>query len=72
MVAKTNAAANSVIAKLVRASPFKTRVMREICLMLTLPKEGCSLDDRKALVIKYAKYIFAGWGQTKICEDTFK
>ena len=72
LVAKTNAECNSLIGKLVRASPFNGRVMREICLMLTLPKEGCSLDDRKALVIKYAKYIFAGWGQTKICEDTFK
>ena len=72
LVAKTNAESNSLIGKLVRASPFNGRVMREICLMLTLPKEGCSLDDRKALVIKYVKYIFASWGQTTISEDTFE
>ena len=62
---------NPVLKKLLPASPFNTRVMREIVLMLTADHDA-TMDERKALVVKYARMIFASWGQTKICEDTFK
>lgn len=65
-------AANTVTSRtLVEGSPFNTRVVREIVSMLTADHET-TMADRKALVIRYAKMIFASWGQTKICEDSFK
>ena len=45
-VAESKRATSSLIAKLVRASPFATRVMREVCLLLTMPLEGATDIDR--------------------------
>ena len=41
-VASSKQDTNTVIRKLVRSSPFSTRVMREVCLLLTMPNEEFS------------------------------
>ena len=61
-VAEEKAAHNSLIAKLHRSSPFTTRVMREVVLLLTMPMANCTGSDRRALVVMYANHIFSSWG----------
>ena len=70
-IALQKAAANTTLVNMCAASPFCTRVLREIVCMLTVAHET-SMDERKELVVKYVRLIFSSWGQTKICEDTFK
>ena len=70
-VALQKAASNSFLVNLCASSPFCTRVMREIACILTVHHES-TMDERKAMVIKYSRLIFISRGQTKLCEDTFK
>ena len=60
-VATEKAQQHLFIAKLLRASPFVTKVMPELVLFLTLPMEGKSMIGRKALVIRFANHIFSAW-----------
>ena len=66
-----NANTTSVI-KLVRASPFRTRFMKELAMMLTLPLCGVTNENMRHCVTKLLKLVFSCWGQTKVVEDVFK
>ena len=70
-VALQKAVSSSFLVNICASSPFCTRVMREIACILTVHHEA-TMDERKAMVIKYSRLIFNSWGQTKICEYTFK
>ena len=69
-VEKSRAA--TFIKKLLRSSPFQTRIVREVALIATLQDPGVTYNDRRHLLRKYTEYMFRGWGQTKIVEDTFR
>ena len=63
---------STFIMKLIFASPFKTRVVREIANMLVWPITGLNRDLLMVGVCRSVTHIFSGWGQTKVCEDLFK
>ena len=64
--------ASPFIGKLIKASPFRMRWMRELAHIATVPVVGLSAWDLRFKVKRYAMIVFSGWGQTKICEDMFK
>ena len=62
---------SSFIGKLNKSSVFRYRMIKEIACILTL-ETGLPIPDVRAKVRHYIQLVFTGWGQTKICEDTFK
>ena len=66
------AEASTYIQKLLKSSPFTTRLVREVALMVTSDLPDLCPNERRHKIQKYVYYIFSGWGQTKVVEDNFK
>ena len=57
---------------LIKGSIFRTRVVRDIMLALTVPHSAMSYDDVRERVHQFLGIAYSGWGQTEIVEDVFK
>ena len=58
--------------KLLRSSPFHTRSVMDIALMLTTPLTGVSNAAGRESIKTLLQYVLSSWGQTKVVEDVFK